>query len=243
MFPLLAAALPALGGVISSVVGAEAQSSANETNAGIAREQMAFQERMSSTAHQREVDDLRKAGLNPVLAANSGSSTPGGASATMQAANPVSGLGSSITSAFDAANAIQDLGNKEAQKIATIAQANASQAAAENSRVNAAYTQAEMPSVIARSSTAMSEADARKAEAILRKKTSEIDSNAAEYDAVTSRLYQGIGAASDALSLKNLILGGKVRGARGGRQKGPAELDHEFLERQGALGARTSPPR
>lgn len=52
---------------------------ARDFNERMVQEQRAYATEMSSTAHQRQVADLRAAGLNPLLSANSGASTPSSA--------------------------------------------------------------------------------------------------------------------------------------------------------------------
>lgn len=88
--------IPAAASLIGGYLSKQGQDNANQDNLQIAREQMGFQERMSNTAYQRQMADMEKAGINPMLASQSGgASAPAGASATMQNA-----VGAGVNSAL-----------------------------------------------------------------------------------------------------------------------------------------------
>lgn len=80
---LIGGALTGLSGVVTNLFNSNMATDR-------ANQQMAFQERMSSTAYQRGMADMKAAGLNPILAYQKGpASSPTGAMASTTLTDPV----------------------------------------------------------------------------------------------------------------------------------------------------------
>lgn len=190
--------LPAALSVGAGLIGAGGQASANKANAKMARERMAFedsqalrqmqfQERMSSTAAQRSVEDFRAAGLNPALAYGTTASSPSGASGSGAQSVSENVAEAGMSSARSALALKQSLEIARAQSLADLelkkAHATEAQIRARTTEEQGGLYRAQMAEVMQRVSfaNARQPADVRKAfaEALLSEYALPSASNAA----------------------------------------------------------------
>lgn len=111
--------------LLGGMLGYKATKDTNVASAQQAQKQMDFQRDMSNTAVQRRMADLKKAGINPILAGSKEASSPAGAMAQVQ--NPTD-------SAVKGGRQKQEMYNLKLQAEATDAQTTAATAAAMKTR-------------------------------------------------------------------------------------------------------------
>lgn len=208
-----ASVAPALTGS----VGAFIQNDMNRSNAdhamdrsdAMAREQMAFQERMSNSAYQRATKDMRQAGINPMVAfQQGGASTPSGASgqginaAPMQ--NPFSNLLSSAIDVKRLDNETRQQGSQQALNDALAMKATADAGASgASAKESAARTQA-----------VSSQLDAIASRAKADKATADMDYKAVTYDAIAKRVNRETNSAKNVLDMFKIPNFGAQSGPR-----------------------------
>lgn len=176
---------------------------ANNWNAEQTAQQMQFQERMSNTAYQRAMTDMKEAGLNPMLAyMNGGASSPSGASASTNPVHTEDFISKTVGSALAFKQQRDAFEKDQGVKDSQISLNNAAEKA-QKANAEKATADAKTASLTAQSLATQLPAQAKKAAYDAEKYES--DKKFLQYDQYASRALQATGALSNVSDIFKLF--------------------------------------
>jgi len=162
---------------------------ANQANARQQNRSQDYMAEMSNTSHQREVADLRRAGLNPILSANKGASTPASSPAKMENV-----IAPAVTGAMDAVRLKRDIGLADSQIGLNQANGEAARASAITSATTAKQNEAITQKVL-------TEMPATAAEAKTRTGQAQFDLKMQAFDNYMRRVQNGVSTVGSAAQI------------------------------------------
>lgn len=220
------------GGLINASSAADINAETMKYNREMRDDAMRWNETMSNTAYQRGMADMKKAGLNPMLAyMKGGASTPNAPTSAVSLENPrpgdsLGGLAKGMSTAMELGAYKKDMELKDANVRATDASALREATQSYLNTVSAQEAEARIKNLGATTKktvvdTRLSEAQTGKteietltaganlpavtAEAGSRAATADINKQLAPVDAVLSRVGQAIGTITNAMSMRRLF--------------------------------------
>jgi hypothetical protein len=218
-------ALGLLGGVLQNKVQADQSSVASAVSAEEAAKNREWQERMSNTSYQRAVKDMAAAGLNPMLAYQSGGAgTPSGATGLAFQAQMSNVLGSAVEAANMSRSVSADVEKKSAETEQSGTQSSLNKAAEDKVKADTEVSKAQALNLDAQTAAKLQEARTSSAvEARERVQAAAIQDQRAR-DSATAPLYNILEKGTQYIKDKVKDISSAAHGIRFGRHENPRNI-------------------